>query len=105
MGGGTAFRLDDGASDLPSRHWRSLASHHGTHRTSRRHERAAVSPEEGAKMLETMLPGRIVIQKFSWRWYFDTARRCKLYDFDRLCWTDFKGRPTSTPLRVVVEAA
>lgn len=54
--------------------------------------------KQAQKKLETMLPGRIVIQKFSWRWYFDTARRCKLYDFKRLCWTDYRGRPTSTPL-------
>lgn len=45
--------------------------------------------------LEEMLPGRIIIQRFSWRWYFDTARRCKLYDFARDCWTDYGGRPTS----------
>ena len=44
--------------------------------------------------LEQMLPGRIVIQRFSWRWYFDTARRCKLYDFGRRCWTDYAGTPT-----------
>jgi len=49
-------------------------------------------------MLEAMLPGRIVIQKFSWRWYFDTARRCKLYDFSRQCWTDYEGHATSEPL-------
>ncbi|MBN9411791.1 MAG: fatty acid desaturase [Burkholderiales bacterium] len=49
------------------------------------------------KLLEDMLPGRIVIQQFSWRWYFDTARRCKLYDFTQRCWTDFKGRATSEP--------
>jgi omega-6 fatty acid desaturase (delta-12 desaturase) len=48
--------------------------------------------------LEELLPGRIVIQRFSWRWYFDTARRCKLYDFGRRCWTDYAGRATSTPL-------
>jgi omega-6 fatty acid desaturase (delta-12 desaturase) len=48
--------------------------------------------------LEQMLPGRIIVQRFSWRWYFDTARRCKLYDFARRCWTDYAGRPTSTPL-------
>jgi len=41
--------------------------------------------------LETLLPQRIVIQRFSWRWYFQTARRCKLYDFKRGCWTDFSG--------------
>lgn len=47
--------------------------------------------------LEEMLPGRIVVQRFSWRWYFDTARRCKLYDFARDVWTDYAGRPTSAP--------
>lgn len=45
--------------------------------------------------LEAMLPGRIVVQRFSWRWYFDTARRCKLYDTDRKRWTDYRGRATS----------
>jgi len=43
------------------------------------------------------MPGLIVIQPFSWRWYFDTARRCKLYDHAARCWTDYRGRPTSTP--------
>jgi acyl-lipid omega-6 desaturase (Delta-12 desaturase) len=47
--------------------------------------------------LEELLPGRIVVQRFSWRWYFETARRCKLYDFQRRCWTDYTGRPTSLP--------
>jgi omega-6 fatty acid desaturase (delta-12 desaturase) len=41
--------------------------------------------------LEEMLPGRIVVQPFSWRWYFATARQCKLYDFERGCWTDYAG--------------
>jgi omega-6 fatty acid desaturase (delta-12 desaturase) len=45
--------------------------------------------------LEHMLPGRIVVQPFSWSWYFDTARRCKLYDFERGCWTDYAGEATS----------
>jgi len=47
--------------------------------------------------IEEMLPTRIVVQRFSWRWYFGTARRCKLYDFTRRCWTDFKGQQTSEP--------
>ena len=51
------------------------------------------------KKLEEMLPGRIIIQKFSWRWYFKTARKCKLYDFSAQCWTDYKGRPTSVAAR------
>jgi omega-6 fatty acid desaturase (delta-12 desaturase) len=46
-------------------------------------------------LLEHALPGRIIIENFSWRWYFRTARRCKLYDFKALCWTDFRGRQTS----------
>ena len=45
--------------------------------------------------LEEMLPGRIVVQPFSWQWYFETARRCKLYDFERGCWTDYAGKATS----------
>lgn len=55
------------------------------------------------KHLEDMLPGRIVIQAFSWRWYFDTARRCKLYDFGRRCWTDYAGRNTS-PIKPALAA-
>lgn len=38
--------------------------------------------------------GHNVVQPFSWRWYADTVRRCKLYDFDAKCCTDFSGRPT-----------
>jgi acyl-lipid omega-6 desaturase (Delta-12 desaturase) len=44
--------------------------------------------------IEEMLPGRIIIQPFSWGWYFKTAHLCKLYDFSRNCWTDFAGNPT-----------
>jgi len=46
-------------------------------------------------LLEHALPGRIIVEKFSWNWYFKTAHRCKLYDFKALCWTDFRGRQTS----------
>lgn len=45
-------------------------------------------------LLERSLPGRIIVQRFSWRWYFDTARRCKLYDLSRKQWLDFEGRPS-----------
>lgn len=51
--------------------------------------------KQAQKLLEDKLPGRIIIQNFSWRWYFETARNCKLYDFTRRCWTDFQGKPTS----------
>jgi acyl-lipid omega-6 desaturase (Delta-12 desaturase) len=53
--------------------------------------------KDAQKRLEDLLPGRIVVQSFSWRWYFDTARSCKLYDFTRHCWTDFSGHITSLP--------
>lgn len=43
--------------------------------------------------LETALPGRITVQDFSWRWYFATAQHCKLFDFERRCWTGFDGSP------------
>ena len=49
-------------------------------------------------LLERELAGHIVVQRFSWRWYADTARRCKLYDFAARHWTDFDGRPTSESL-------
>jgi acyl-lipid omega-6 desaturase (Delta-12 desaturase) len=50
---------------------------------------------EAQQLLEDKLPGCIVVQPFSWRWYFETAARCKLYDFDRGQWTDFEGTATA----------
>jgi omega-6 fatty acid desaturase (delta-12 desaturase) len=35
---------------------------------------------------------------FTWRYYWNTVRRCKLYDFAQHVWTDFDGRITSQPL-------
>ena len=51
--------------------------------------------KQAQALLETKLPGRIVVQPFSWAWYVRTARACKLYDFEQRCWTDFEGRRTS----------
>jgi omega-6 fatty acid desaturase (delta-12 desaturase) len=51
--------------------------------------------EQAQAQLEQWLPGRIVVQRFSWRWYVDTARRCKLYDVDARRWLGYDGRPTS----------
>ena len=51
--------------------------------------------KEAQRLLEQKLPGQIIVQPFSWRWYADTARRCKLYDFEAGCWTGFDGRATS----------
>jgi acyl-lipid omega-6 desaturase (Delta-12 desaturase) len=38
---------------------------------------------------------------FTWRYYWNTVRRCKLYDFARHVWMDFDGRITSEPLVLV----
>jgi omega-6 fatty acid desaturase (delta-12 desaturase) len=56
-------------------------------------------------ILEQTLPERIIIQRFSWRWYFDTARRCKLYDLAAQHWTDFRGRPTGQTTRGRLQSA
>jgi len=45
-------------------------------------------------ILEAKMPGRIVVQAFSWRWYFATARHCKLYDLQTHRWTGFDGVPS-----------
>jgi omega-6 fatty acid desaturase (delta-12 desaturase) len=42
--------------------------------------------------LEERMPNRIIVQKFSWRWYFEAARACKLYDFENKAWLDFSGK-------------
>ncbi len=55
--------------------------------------------------LENMLPERIVVQPFSWKWYFDTARKCKLYDYSTKCWTDFQGRVTAASASVTSPGA
>ena len=51
--------------------------------------------KEAQSRLEHLLPQRIVVQPFSWTWYFKTARQCKLYDYAARRWTDFKGAPTT----------
>jgi omega-6 fatty acid desaturase (delta-12 desaturase) len=38
-----------------------------------------------------------VSRRFS-RLFWDTLRRCKLYDYERHRWLDFEGQPTSEPL-------
>jgi omega-6 fatty acid desaturase (delta-12 desaturase) len=50
--------------------------------------------KEAQRLLEERLPGQIIVQPFSWRWYARTARHCKLWDYEAACWTDFDGRPT-----------
>ena len=58
--------------------------------------------KEAQAKLEEMLPGRVIVQKFSWAWYFETAKLCKLYDTDNKCWLDFNGNKTAESIRVVL---
>jgi omega-6 fatty acid desaturase (delta-12 desaturase) len=47
-----------------------------------------------------------VSRHFTFRLFWDTLRRCKLYDYERHRWLDFAGQPTSEPLvRRAVAAA
>ena len=37
----------------------------------------------------------LVDYKFTSREYLRILKVCKLFDFDRMCWTDFDGVPTA----------
>jgi omega-6 fatty acid desaturase (delta-12 desaturase) len=52
--------------------------------------------------LEELMPNRIVVQSFSWRWYFDVARTCKLYDFENKAWLDFDGNKLANSANIVL---
>ncbi|MGL4767750.1 MAG: fatty acid desaturase [Formosimonas sp.] len=56
--------------------------------------------KEAQEHLERMLPNRIVIQPFSWKWYFANAKMCKLYDYKAHQWIGFNGQPTTQPVIV-----
>jgi omega-6 fatty acid desaturase (delta-12 desaturase) len=48
--------------------------------------------------LAATLDERLNSEIFTWRYYWNTVRRCKLYDFAHHVWTDFDGRITSEPM-------
>jgi len=50
----------------------------------------------GETLLETSFP-EIIVQKWSLRYHVDTTARCKLFDLERRCWTDYEGNRTSAP--------
>ncbi len=41
--------------------------------------------------LSELLGERAIVSRFSFSWLYDLMRRCKLYDFERHCWTDLNG--------------
>jgi omega-6 fatty acid desaturase (delta-12 desaturase) len=54
--------------------------------------------KEAQSRLSATLDERLNSEVFTWRYYWNTVRRCKLYDFATHVWTDFEGRVTSEPL-------
>jgi len=50
---------------------------------------------ESQRLLEEDCPEHAVVVHWTPAQYLETCRICKLYDFERHCWTDFAGRPTS----------
>ena len=50
--------------------------------------------KEAQDRLEELLPGRIVVQKFSLGWYFKNAKHCRLYDYEHKQWIDYDGNPS-----------
>ena len=53
--------------------------------------------KEAQARLSATLDERLNSEVFSWRYYWNTVRRCKLYDFAQHVWMDFDGRVTSAP--------
>jgi omega-6 fatty acid desaturase (delta-12 desaturase) len=51
--------------------------------------------KQAQNKLEELLPERIIVQPFSWSWYVQTARDCKLYDFKTDSWMTYEGKVTS----------
>jgi omega-6 fatty acid desaturase (delta-12 desaturase) len=54
--------------------------------------------KEAQARLSATLDERLNSEVFTWRYYWNTVRRCKLYDFASHVWTDFDGRITSEPM-------
>jgi len=54
--------------------------------------------KEAQARLTATLDERLNAEAFTWRYYWNTVRRCKLYDFAQHYWTDFEGRITSAPM-------
>lgn len=43
--------------------------------------------------IEAMLPGRVTVIRWSWRYYVEVCRCCKLFDYENRRWLDFEGNP------------
>jgi omega-6 fatty acid desaturase (delta-12 desaturase) len=47
------------------------------------------------KALELQTPEHSVVVRLTWHEYLRICRTCKLYEYQRHCWLDFDGRPTT----------
>ena len=47
------------------------------------------------RAIEQMFPRQAPVARWSWRYYRECCRRCKLYDYNLQVWLDFDGRPTT----------
>ena len=47
------------------------------------------------QLLDEVLSGGNVVQRWSFAAFAQCVRRCKLYDYEQHCWTDFDGNPTA----------
>jgi acyl-lipid omega-6 desaturase (Delta-12 desaturase) len=54
--------------------------------------------KEAQARLSATLDERLNSEVFTWRYYWNTVRRCKLYDYARHVWTDYEGHVTSEPV-------
>ena len=54
--------------------------------------------KEAQTRLTATLDERLNSEVFTWRYYWNTVRRCKLYDFAQHVWMDFDGHITSEPM-------
>ena len=50
---------------------------------------------QSQKQLENAYPEHAVVIRWTPRQFLRLTRCCKLYDFERHCWLDFDGRPTT----------
>ena len=48
--------------------------------------------------LEIAFPDDVVRVPWSWKGYFHTVNTCRLFDYERHCWLDWDGTPTTAPL-------
>lgn len=80
-------------------HWFSRYMHH-VYDHAVHHAQPAIPCyrlHEAQLTLNRLAPEQVVSRRFSFALFWDTLRRCKLYDYEQHLWLDFGGRPTSDP--------